>query len=64
LNYQTTAQNLRFAMGLLKGGVFVDLEAGDKTTGYRSARTGPRPRVIDGGSLAEELDAITDVVRE
>lgn len=41
LNYPTTAKNLRFAMGLLEGGVFVDLEAGDETTGYRSDRTGP-----------------------
>jgi hypothetical protein len=37
LNYRTTAQNLAYAINVLKGGAYVDLEAGQESTaGYRS----------------------------
>jgi superfamily I DNA/RNA helicase len=63
LNYRTTAQNLRYALGILEGGSYVDLEENAETTGYRSARTGPVPRVEKVDSLAAELDAVGEIVR-
>lgn len=64
LNYRTTAQNLRYALSILEGGSYVDLENEAETTGYRSARTGPTPRIVDVDTLAAELDAVTDIVRD
>jgi len=58
LNYRTTVQNLRYAMGILAGGVFVDLEDQQESTGYRSARSGPDPQIIEVEGISEELDQI------
>lgn len=63
LNYRTTAQNLSYAMTLLEGGEFVDLEDEPDATGYRSARSGPAPTVEPAGSLGDELQAIVRNVR-
>ncbi len=63
LNYRTTAQNLRYAMALLGGSDYVDLEEQAETTGYRSARSGPTPTVQTLGSLVAELDAIANHIR-
>jgi superfamily I DNA/RNA helicase len=63
LNYRTTAQNLRYAMTVLEGGDYVDLEEEAETTGYRSARSGPTPLVKTSESLIAELDAIAQQVR-
>ncbi len=63
LNYRTTAQNLRYAMSVLDGGDYVDLEEEPEVTGYRSARTGPSPRVDDTDGLDAELDAIVEQAR-
>ncbi|MCG7320842.1 UvrD-helicase domain-containing protein [Arsenicicoccus bolidensis] len=46
LNYRTTAENLRWAMGILSGGTFTDMEGDQEEHGYRSARTGPVPELI------------------
>lgn len=65
LNYRTTQQNLRFALGVLEGGAYSaddDLELEGATT-YRSARTGPRPRTLAAASTEHELDLIADAVR-
>jgi len=64
LNYRTTAQNLRYAMSVLTGGAFVDLEDRPETTGYRSARSGPEPHVIEVTSITEELDKMAIVLRQ
>ena len=41
LNYRTTAQNLAYAIAVLDGGTYVDLEESPETvSGYRSARSG------------------------
>jgi superfamily I DNA/RNA helicase len=53
LNYRTTAQNLHYAMTVLAGGDFVDLEDSPEATGYRSARTGPAPTLIDATSITQ-----------
>ncbi|NCT90970.1 ATP-dependent helicase [Cellulomonas sp. APG4] len=63
LNYRTTAQNLRYAMGILEEGEYVDLENVPEETGYRSARSGPEPELVDVASLPAELDLIADRVR-
>ncbi|MEW1583946.1 UvrD-helicase domain-containing protein [Micromonospora vinacea] len=63
LNYRTTAQNLHYAMNILDGGEYVDLEEERDETGYRSARTGPAPTVESVDSLASELQAVVRHVR-
>ncbi|WP_018216027.1 UvrD-helicase domain-containing protein [Salinispora vitiensis] len=63
LNYRTTAQNLRYAMSMLDGGDYVDLEDQEEVTGYRSARSGPAPAVETVESLVAELDMIADRIR-
>ncbi|MEV7989045.1 UvrD-helicase domain-containing protein [Micromonospora sp. NPDC085948] len=60
LNYRTTAQNLRYAMTVLDGGDYVDLEEQTEITGYRSARSGPTPAVETVESLVSELDMIAE----
>lgn len=63
LNYRTTAQNLRYAVSVLTGTEFVDLEEGlEDTSGYRSARTGPVPRLLPAANLSDELNQAADVV--
>lgn len=57
LNYRTTAQNLRYAVNVLKGTDFVDLEElPEDVTDYHSARTGPVPRTVQVPSLSEAFD--------
>ncbi|GEP27811.1 DNA helicase UvrD [Cryobacterium levicorallinum] len=63
LNYRTTAQNLAYAISLLSGIHFVDLEEGqEKASDYRSARSGPEPTLRPYTSLAEELDGAATIV--
>jgi superfamily I DNA/RNA helicase len=65
LNYRTTAQNLAYAITMLRGGSYVDLEEGaESASGYRSARSGPTPRLIPCATLSEELDRAADLIRE
>lgn len=64
LNYRTTAQNLAYALRILDGGDYVDLEdVADTSADYRSARTGPVPQLVRCGSLGEELEAAAGIVR-
>ncbi|SNT48111.1 hypothetical protein SAMN05421812_10761 [Asanoa hainanensis] len=63
LNYRTTAQNLRYAMTVLDGADYVDIEEQPEATGYRSARSGPAPAVKTADSLVAELDMIADRLR-
>lgn len=52
-------------MSTLRGGPYVDLEEGaEPSSGYRSARSGPRPRLIPWATLSEELDKAADLIRE
>jgi superfamily I DNA/RNA helicase len=65
LNYRTTAQNLAYAISTLRGAAYVDLEEGAvSSSGYRSARSGPKPRLIPSATLSEELDKAADLIRE
>ena len=64
LNYRTTAQNLRFAVGVLSDAQFVDMEDGDTTVaGYRSARTGPPPQTMGYQSLVDEYQQAASLVK-
>ena len=64
LNYRTTAQNLAYAINVLRGGKYVDLEdAAESSAAYRSARSGPVPRLIPCATLSEELDKAADLIR-
>lgn len=59
LNYRTTFENLKFALGVLEGETFEDLEEENTTTeGYRSARSGPKPIVHATKNDVEQFDAI------
>lgn len=64
LNYRTTLETLRFALGVLAGENYDD---GDEqpvsTQGYRSARRGPKPSTVAAKSDAGQLDQIADVIR-
>ncbi|HEY8589711.1 MAG TPA: UvrD-helicase domain-containing protein [Naasia sp.] len=63
LNYRTTAQNLHYAMTILDGAEYTDLEEQPEATGYRSARSGPTPSVEQVDSLTGELDTIAARIR-
>lgn len=63
LNYRTTAQNLGWAMSILSGGEYTDLEGEAEAHGYHSARTGPVPVLLRADSMAEELDVAADLIR-
>ena len=63
LNYRTTQQNLGWAMTILSGAQWTDLEGAPEEHSYHSARTGPRPKLVAVGTLGEELDAAADILR-
>lgn len=64
LNYRTTAQNLHFAVGVLSGADYTDLEQGEEDTSqYRSARTGPAPELIACDNQTAELDTVATKIK-
>lgn len=59
LNYRTTEENLEWAVAVLSGVKFDDIEGeAATTTGYHSARSGPKPSLVECASAAEEFDTI------
>lgn len=65
LNYRTTAQNLAYAVGVLSGAQFVDVEGeAEDSSRYRSARSGPAPQLRAASSLTDELDQAHAVVHD
>lgn len=59
LNYRTTAQNLHFAVSVLSGAEYRDLEQGEEETNdYRSARNGPLPELISCENQIAELGVV------
>lgn len=65
LNYRTTYQNLRWAMGILEGADYVDLEGEpEEHSTYRSARSGPTPMLLPCASMTEELDQAARLIRD
>ena len=64
LNYRTTAQNLHYAVGVLAGASFLDLEEDPvESKGYRSARKGRAPLPLSYDTLDKEFEAAAKVVR-
>ncbi|BBZ03830.1 DNA helicase [Mycolicibacterium chitae] len=64
LNYRTTAQNLHFAVSVLSGAEYRDLEQGEESTSdYRSARNGPVPELIPCSDLGAELETVAAKVK-
>lgn len=58
LNYRTTAENLSYAMSILAGGDYTDIEDTPETSGdYRSVRSGPVPVVLQAADSHGELEA-------
>ncbi|WP_404389650.1 3'-5' exonuclease [Humibacillus xanthopallidus] len=65
LNYRTTEQNLDYAMTILQGGDYTDLEdATEAPLNYRSARRGPRPTFVEAITPGDELDMVADLLRD
>jgi superfamily I DNA/RNA helicase len=65
LNYRTTQENLNYALGLLEGGRYFDSEDVQETKqGYRSSRTGPRPRALAASNETEQYANLAELVRE
>jgi len=63
LNYRTTEQNLRFAMGVLSGAAYVDAAGeSEQETGYKSARRGPDPVWLPTASQSMQIAAVADLV--
>lgn len=63
LNYRTTAETLAYAVSLLEGTEYRDLEGEpDNTDKYRSARTGPKPQVRAFESMADEFEFVAETV--
>lgn len=65
LNYRTTQQNLLYALGILSGEDYTDMdeEAVVASTGSRSARRGPVPQVEAAASLSALYDKVAEKIR-
>lgn len=64
LNYRTTAENLRYAMAVLAGGDYVDMEGEEESSElYRSARSGPEPELVPTDSLGDGLGEVAGRIR-
>src|SRR5699024_2037589 len=75
LNYRTTAQNLAFAVSILRGGDFDiaameddDLPSSEVTHGrergtFRSIRTGPDVTFLPAVDLADEIEKVAELIR-
>ena len=64
LNYRTTAENLAYAITLLEGGDYTDIEdEAESTKDYRSVRSGPAPVVVRANGATDELGAAAAQVR-
>jgi superfamily I DNA/RNA helicase len=76
LNYRTTAQNLDFAVSILRGGDFDiaameddDLPSSEVTHGsdsstFRSIRTGPEVTFLPATDLGDEIEKVAALIRQ
>ncbi|GAA3050680.1 MULTISPECIES: 3'-5' exonuclease [Actinomycetes] len=64
LNYRTTAENLAYAVSLLSGDTYVDMEEEmERSDDYRSVRSGPAPVTIAAADVGEEVAAVAARIR-
>lgn len=63
LNYRTTAQNLDWAMRILSGAEYTDLEGEAEKHTYHSSRSGPAPLLLPARSMSEELTQAAELVQ-
>ncbi len=63
LNYRTTAQNLGWAMRVLSGADWTDLEGEEEEHTYHSARSGPEPVLTATWSMGDELDEAARIIQ-
>ena len=64
LNYRTTEENLRYALGVLEGATYVDSNNETESVGgYRSSRRGPAPVVMKTTTGKEQLDKVAALVQ-
>ena len=60
INYRTTEETRRWAVGVLSGLTFDDMDGGgDSHKGYRSLMHGPAPTIREFATYADEVRAIT-----
>lgn len=65
LNYRTTAENLDWAMPVLDGGNYHDLDGSDEQhSGYRSVRIGPEPLLLPASGLIDELTKSAQLLQD
>ncbi|WP_026926599.1 3'-5' exonuclease [Granulicoccus phenolivorans] len=63
LNYRTTAENLNLAQQVLVGADWVDADdQPEDSSGYRSVRHGPEPRIVHTATLVEEYDRAAELI--
>jgi len=64
INYRTTEENRNWAVSLLEGVAIDDLDDGeDDQKGYKSLMRGNNPVIRNFHSFQEEVDAITDFIK-
>lgn len=64
LNYRTTEQNLRYALGVLSGVAYEDSEGdAEELGGYRSARRGPVPQITAATDRADQTARLSSLVQ-
>lgn len=65
LNYRTTAENLAYAVSLLAGAEYTDMEGEQEwSNDYRSVRSGPAPVVAQAAGLDGEVDVVAERVQQ
>ncbi|MFD2839602.1 3'-5' exonuclease [Populibacterium corticicola] len=63
LNYRTTQENLTYALGVLEGGEYEDLEGGAVETGQIiSARKGPVPQMFKESHLGAAVEKVASII--
>lgn len=65
LNYRTTAENLAYAISLLEGAEYTDIENDQEATSeYRSVRSGPAPVLLHARDQQGELDGAAGYIQQ
>ena len=65
INYRTTEETRRWAVGLLEGVTVDDLDGGlDERKGYRSLLHGIEPQLLQYGSFKEEVEGIAKYLQQ